>query len=535
MTNRIDKLRTQAVDYVEKQESISKQQSDNALDKGLVAELLTGISDDDAIESIEKHDIVLDSDANTIQENLSENAEAKTEAISDADEYLSVLEDNLSKIKQINQASDLVKNTSAESSTKKRMSELQEIKKLLGEEAQISTHESSVKTTSSERVEVTNEKSDSAEKYLDNTELRVANTLSDITEYASFESVKQYHANAERIANNNMLKFFKAHDLEGHIAKVIEKTIEAASVIEEITKTKLDRQDLLLASLYHDTGMDGGNEYNDEKEIRTNHSLISALHILENRSKIETDGGDADKIALLAFLHSKNKGASDVNNLNDNTQIKKAIEKLSQRIGKLNANKSSAIYFIDKKFDSISIEKIKNNATALRFGDAFGHDSSSDKTQNGGRMVINPDSANLNAGKWEEEIVGAKLEYYNMSNSAIPIGNKNDPSGHTRMYQFGEGNINNMRSQIASNGEYEAIIEIRNGNSFPLCTQECIRERIKELETAPQFDRTMTIIIYSNGSSQKNNEFVQNSYNLFVEKAEKEYYPIKFNVIYKEV
>lgn len=153
MTNRIDKLRTQAVDYVEKQESLSKQQSDNAFDKGLVAELLTGISDDDVIESIEKHDVVLDSDANTIQENLSENAEMKTEAISDADEYLSILEDNLSKIKQINQASDLVKNTSAESSTKKRMSELQEIKKLLGEEAQLSTHESSVKTTSSERVE----------------------------------------------------------------------------------------------------------------------------------------------------------------------------------------------------------------------------------------------------------------------------------------------------------------------------------------------------------------------------------------------
>ena len=160
LSNKIDKLHKQAVDYVEKQESLGKQQSDNTFDKGLVKELIAGLLDDNAIESIGKHGAVLEDDAKTIQEGLSENADAKADAASITGEYLSALENNLDKIEQIGQISDLVKDTSAESSTKKRISELDEIKKLLGEESQTTTNEVSFEMPRSQILETPQSQSD---------------------------------------------------------------------------------------------------------------------------------------------------------------------------------------------------------------------------------------------------------------------------------------------------------------------------------------------------------------------------------------
>ena len=161
MANRIDKLHKQAVDYVEKQESLGKQQSDNTLDKGLVQKLLAGISDDDVIGSIERHDAVLNDDSDAIQEELRKNVEMKTETVINADEYLSALESNLNKIEQIGQASDMVENSLSESSTKQRISELEEIKKLLSEETQTSINVINAETPRSQILQTPENQNDS--------------------------------------------------------------------------------------------------------------------------------------------------------------------------------------------------------------------------------------------------------------------------------------------------------------------------------------------------------------------------------------
>lgn len=273
--------------------------------------------------------------------------------------------------------------------------------------------------------------------------------------------------------------------------------------------------------------MDGGGIFTEEKDIRNNHSMTSALHILKNRNNIKADGGDADKIALLAFLHSKKASAVDA--LNDSAQIKAAVERLSCMVGEYATSPDH--YFTSVNFTLEIIEQVKNNATALRLGDAFGHDSSSDRTQNGGRMKINPYSANLDATKWQDEIEKSDLKYYG-NGSNTQINNRNDPHGTTRMYQFGEGNIRVMKSQVAKNGGFEAVIEVNDGSSFPLCTQECIRERIKEMDTATHLKRTMTIIVHEYASKPQNNGLVKSSYNKFIEAVEKDFFPIKFNVSY---
>lgn len=255
------------------------------------------------------------------------------------------------------------------------------------------------------------------------------------------------------------------------------------------------------AALYHDTGMDGGDKYlpADGNGIRKNHPMSSAIHVLANREALENDGCNADQVAALSLLHSKS--CSGVKNLADNEQIEGAFDKLQAEVNDYNSTHPDAPISFDRA--SIDVEKFKYNAASLRLGDAYGHDSSSTKTQSGGYYDIDfePDSylphEEWGEEYWKDEIKGSKLVFHENRDTSCMIDDSNDPDGYTRMYQFGEGNITAMHSAVGSGSEFESVIAVNNGMAKPYCTQECILERLKELKTTNElFSHSTTINLY---------------------------------------
>ena len=352
--------------------------------------------------------------------------------------------------------------------------------------------------------------------------------LSDLEKKEYFEEAKKCYDTAREVAGWSDLKYYKAHDLEGHINKVIEKSNEAMEVVGEITNTKCDTKDVTAAALYHDTGMDGGTKYEavDGERIRKNHSMTSAIHVLENREKIEKDGCNADQVAALALLHSKS--CSGVRNMANEKQIETAFEKLKVEVEEYNKSyPNKQIVFEPNK---INIDKFKYNAACLRIGDALGHDSSTTKTQSGDFYDIQFEPEKPLVHKewdgnfWKDEIKDSTLTFYEKG-KAVQIDDSNDPKGFTRMYQFGEGNIESMHSEGNGSEEFNMVVNVKDGRAKPLCTQECILERLKELQTTDDlFKHSMTINI--NG---KYNQEVHRLYESFARENSDAYGKIVIN------
>ena len=355
-------------------------------------------------------------------------------------------------------------------------------------------------------------------------------TLKSMENKEYFDSAKSSYFKAEDVAGESGLKFYKAHDMDHHIDKVIERSAEASDVINEITNSNCDKKDLAAAALYHDTGMDGGDKYvaSDGDGIRKNHPMSSAIHVLNNREALENDGCNADQVAALSLLHSKS--CSGVRNLADTDQIEGAFDKLQSEVDEYNAVHPDNHITFDR--NAIDVEKFKYNAASLRLGDAYGHDSSSTKTQSGGYYDIDfGEGDELSHDEWGEEYWKDEIKDSNLTfhenDETYSINDSNDPSGYTRMYQFGEGNIASMHSKIGGEGEFESVIDINNGMAKPLCTQECLLERLKELKTADElFSHSTTINLYGDCDEKH-----MALYESFARENEAEYGRIQINRI----
>lgn len=95
------------------------------------------------------------------------------------------------------------------------------------------------------------------------------------------------------------------------------------------------------------------------------------------------------------------------------------------------------------------------------------------------------------------------------------------------MYQFGEGNIAAMHSRVGENSEFQSVVDINNGMAKPLCTQECILERLKELKTADElFSHSTTINLYGETDDKH-----MALYESFARENESEYGKITINRI----
>lgn len=319
---------------------------------------------------------------------------------------------------------------------------------------------------------------------------------------------------AEKVEKFNTYK--EHHKLEGgHIEKVHDKSLQAAAVLESSFKENsyeglysdtIDHKTLEMMALYHDTGMDGNIDFEKfekeayEDQLRKEHSIQSAIHALRDREFIEAHDVDADKVALGCLVHSKSY--SDVNNLASETQWKKAAEKLQNAVVKFNdAHPDEQISFSDSflkcadgSYDKAALAEMRSESLCLRIGDANGHDSASRTSQNGKEIEFSLDGWKENQDNLPESLekkilagdcrqFKTEVQDAHVFIDGAELDNENDPKGFSRMFAVGEGNFKNVDLELAG-GRPTQKFELENGDAYPLSTQYCILERLKEYNTA---------------------------------------------------
>lgn len=344
------------------------------------------------------------------------------------------------------------------------------------------------------------------------------------TEAAKNLSAK-YYANAKQRAFEFVeLRTYSDHGTH-HAALVAVKSQEAADAIERANfgnpyYSSIDRIELQVAALMHDTGMDGGTfkTYNDGNALRKDHSLNSAIHILENRAAIAALGVNVDAIALDCMGHSKS--CSGVRDLTSHEQWTDCFNRIDSAVELYNKKYPAAQIYFDKstwttgetytnkqgvevyKFNRETLARSAATIAALRLGDANREESQFPYTQGGEKIEIDFDSYVTPAKTWRDEVQRAKIFIINDEGKRTSLLSGIDDKGYGRMYLSGEGNLS---MSCVYNPETQAVCEvfkIFRGKSFPLSTQNCIEERLLELDTMKKFPVEARVQIVGDFSKQ---------------------------------
>ena len=355
--------------------------------------------------------------------------------------------------------------------------------------------------------------------------------------------VKKHYDNGRDVGDKiRAFDNYKEHnDLEkGHIEKVRVQSIEAANAIREMIdrggrgdlySANIDRRTLEVAAVYHDTGMDGNSTPDEVKHnrwlagenavraagagedldktrkealgdfdhaLRKNHPTASAIHVLQDRDKVEGLGVDANEVALCCFVHSKSSsGLKDIGSVGGKEGWQAAIGNLEKGIAKYNAEHpekepvrfdKSFLVREDGSFDEEKLKEMRSMAAALRIGDANGHDGRSRISQNGRTIdfslkPIEGVDTNVPFGSDKEHYYG-EVQAADVRIAGEPLDNENDEKGISRMYAVGEGNFERLYCETDKDGVLTEHIELVDGNAFPLSTQAAIGERVGEFESA---------------------------------------------------
>lgn len=131
MSSRISDLRKKSIELAEEKKSLGDQFDSLSFDLGIIKELAAGLSDEEVLESISSHEKILNSEKKQTSDDIEGNTDRREEKIQETDSYIESLEDNLGKLEQMNNVSDLRRNDNSAKRTEKRIGELQEIKALL--------------------------------------------------------------------------------------------------------------------------------------------------------------------------------------------------------------------------------------------------------------------------------------------------------------------------------------------------------------------------------------------------------------------
>lgn len=335
-----------------------------------------------------------------------------------------------------------------------------------------------------------------------------------IVSAADFDEIKnlsaKYYANAREVAKHYVeLRTYSDHGTH-HAELVAKKSLEAADAIDAANfcnpwYSSIDRRELEIAAFMHDTGMDGGKfkTYTDGNALRKDHSLNSAIHVLENRDAIAAMGVNVDMVALDCMGHSKScSGVRDLTSWEQWTdcfnRIDAAVELYNQKFpaaqiyfdksawttGETYQHNSKTVY----KFNRETLARSASTIAALRLGDANREAAQFPYTQTGDKIEVDFDSYVTPAKDWRAEIAKAKIFMIDESGNRTSLLTQGvDESGFGRMYMSGEGNLSMSCEFNPETQNVREVFKVFYGKSFPLSTQECIEERLGELDTMKKF------------------------------------------------
>ena len=320
----------------------------------------------------------------------------------------------------------------------------------------------------------------------------------------------KYYYRAREVAKRYVeLRTYSDHG-GAHAALVALKSQEAADAIERANfanpwYSSIDRRELQVAAYMHDTGMDGGDfkDYTDGNALRKDHSLNSAIHVLENRAAIAEMGVNVDAVALACMGHSKS--CSGVRDLTSWEQWTDCFNRIDAAVELYNAKFPAAQIYFDKStwtdgkiyqrgtksvyvFNRETLARSAAVIAALRLGDANREAAQYPYTQTGAKIEVDFDSYVPAAKTWRDEIAKAKIFMTDEDGTRTSLLTQGvDTAGFGRMYMSGEGNLSMSCTYNRETQNLREVFKVLHGKSFPLSTQECIEERLGELDTMKKF------------------------------------------------
>lgn len=327
----------------------------------------------------------------------------------------------------------------------------------------------------------------------------------------------KYYVHGREVAKQYAeLRTYSDHGTN-HAALVAVKSLEAADAINAANfgnpwYSSIDKRELEIAAYMHDTGMDGGDfkDYPDGNALRKDHSLNSAIHVLENRAVIAAMGVNVDAVALNCMGHSKS--CSGVRDLTSWEQWTDCFNRIDAAVALYNQKFPAAQIYFDKstwttgekyqrpseknpkqlvevyEFNREALARSAALIAALRIGDANREAAQYPYTQTGMKIEVDFDSYVPAAKTWRDEIAKAKIFMVDEDGKRTSLLEQGvDTAGFGRMYMSGEGNLSMSCTFNDKTKNVREVLKVLNGKSFPLSTQECIEERLGELDTMKKF------------------------------------------------
>jgi len=371
---------------------------------------------------------------------------------------------------------------------------------------------------------------------------------------ADLDTVKnisaKYYAHAQEVAHQFVeLRTYSDHGTH-HAALVAIKSQEAADAIDaanfgNVYYSSINRLELEIAAIMHDTGMDGGafKTYTDGNALRKDHSLNSAIHVLENREAIAALGVNVDKVALDCMGHSKS--CSGVRDLTSHEQWTDCFNRIDAAVDLYNKKFPAAQIFFDKsawttgetysngvyKFNRETLAQSAATIAALRLGDANREASQFPYTQGGETIEVDFDSYVTPAKNWHDEIAKAKIFIIDDEGTRTSLLTQGvDTAGFGRMYMSGEGNLSMSCEFNPTTKNLREVFEIHHGLSFPLSTQNCIDERLGELDTMKKFPVEAHIKIIGDYSKLEKKK-ISRLYSRYCRDAQRKHqFPVTFEI-----
>ena len=140
---------------------------------------------------------------------------------------------------------------------------------------------------------------------------------------------------------------------------------------------------------------------------------------------------------------------------------------------------------------------------ALRIGDANREAAQFPYTQTGDTIEVDFDSYVTPAKDWHVEISRAKIFMVDERGTRTSLLTQGvDENGYGRMY-MGEGNLSMSCEFNPATKNLREVFRILHGASFPLSTQNCIEERLGELDTMKNFPVEAHILIVGDFSKHE--------------------------------
>ena len=331
------------------------------------------------------------------------------------------------------------------------------------------------------------------------------------------EITQPYYDDARELAKKSETGANFTDHTEDHVEQVAEKSLEAADALEKAIEKgnfqkddpdkipfagNIDKSVLEGAALSHDTGMrgegyavqtykdengniqfkkdaDGNIIVNKEKnedfnEVRSNHSLNSAINVLADRENYKELGYSDEQVDMMAvecMAHSKSSsGVQDLNSKEDWSKCFDCIEAVKDQYNK--DHPDAKIDFDRTRFEN-NEEKLGQLATstlALRVGDVS-RDSGPDAVcQSGEEVHVDRKTIHDGAGTPAGEVEQADIKR----------GDTEMTNEKSWKIHAGEQNITENHTVCREDGTLCHEITVNDGASAPECTIDAIEDHVKE-------------------------------------------------------